>query len=532
MAFRRPNTLAFNGMVVSPHPLATLVGVRVLQEGGNAVDAAIATNAVLTVVLPSMCGIGGDAFSLIYSAAEKRVLVLNASGRAPLGLTREVVRAAGHQSMPRRGPLSITVPGVVDGWSEALRRCGSMKLKELLAPAIHYARAGFAVAPDLAKFIERHRELLLDSPSAARVFLERGIPQTGDRAANKDLARSLEQIAEGGAEVFYRGDLARDLVRGLAPHGVPLSEEDLKNHKSEWVEPIHTAYRGHEIYQCPPNSQGITLLIMLNLLAGFDLQSVWNDEATRLHLMVEAKKLAFADRDRYVTDPAFESVPTEHLLSRAYADTRRAVIARNRAFPSPIAGDPEGDTVSLCATDAEGNWICLIQSLYNAFGSGVMAEGTGILMQNRGSHFSLDETHANRLEPQKRTLHTLMPGLVMQDGAPRAVLGTRGAGGQPQTVANVLVHWLDGKMSLQEAIEAPRWLHGARVLSEDPNRLRLESRISQATQAALAAMGHPVVEVEAWDHEMGFCQGIEIDTRTGALIGAADPRGDSLALGM
>ncbi len=531
MAFRRPHTLGFHGMVVSPHPLATLAGARILQDGGNAVDAAVATNAVLGVVAPHNCGLGGDAFFVIYSARERRVLALNASGRAPAAATREALRARGHTGMPARGPLTITVPGAVDGWAEALRRCGSMGLKDLLAPAIRCAREGFPMPPEVPHAIEQNRDLLLKSPPAARAFLERGAPRPGDRLANADLARSLERIAEGGAEVFYRGDLGRDLVRGLAPQGALLAEEDLRSHTTDWVEPIQARYRGHDVYQCPPNSQGIALLMMLNLLGGFDLAGTWADEVQRLHLMIEAKKLAFADRDRYVTDPAFVPAPTARLLSAAYADERRPRIARDRAMPTPAPpGDLDGDTVSLCTADGAGNWVCLIQSLYSGFGSGLMSDGTGILMQNRGGHFSLDDGHVNRLEPGKRTLHTLMPGLVMRDGRVRAVVGTRGAGGQPQTVCNVLVHWLDGGMSMQEAIEAPRWLHGVRVLGDDPNRLRIEPRTAEATRRALTALGHQVAEVGPWDLVMGFCHGIEADPHSGALIGAADPRGDSLAL--
>ena len=531
MAFRRPHTLGFNGMVVSPHPAATLAGARALQDGGNAVDAAVATNAVLAVVHPHMCGLGGDAFFLIRSAREQQVLALNASGRAPAAAMRAAVRAQGHTTMPTRGPLSITVPGAVDGWAEALRRCGSMGLKDLLGPAIRCAREGFPMTPEIPVFIEQNRDLLLKSPPAARTFLERGTPRAGHRLVNADLARSLERIAEGGAEALYRGDLGRDLVRGLAPQEALLTEEDLRAHRSNWVEPIHVRYRGHDVYQCPPNSQGIALLMMLNLLGGFDFARTWADEVTRLHLMIEAKKLAFADRDRYVTDPAFVPVPTGRLLSSGYADERRRLLARDRALPTPVpSGDLEGDTICLCTADGAGNWVCLIQSLYSAFGSGVMSEGTGIVLQNRGSHFSLDDGHVNRLEPGKRTLHTLMPGLVMRDGSVRAVVGTRGAGGQPQTICNVLTHWLDGGTSLQEAIEAPRWLHGARVLGEDPNRLRIEPRYPEATRRALAALGHRVAEVEPWDLVMGFCHGIEVDDRSGALIGAADPRGDSVAL--
>ena len=533
MAFRRPHTFSYSGMVVSPHPLATLAGARALQDGCNAVDAAVAANTVLGVTLPHMCGVGGDAFFLIYSARERRVLALNASGRAPAAANREAVRARGHATMPTRGPLTITVPGAVAGWAEALRRCGSMGLKELLAPAIRYARHGFPLTPEVPEFIAQNKDLLTKSPPAARVLLSRGVPRAGERLANPDLARSLERIAEGGAEALYQGDLGRDLVRGLAPQGCLLAEEDLRAHTSDWVEPIHVRYRGHDVYQCPPNSQGITLLMMLNLLEGFDLKGAWADEVARLHLMVEAKKLAFADRDRYVTDPAFVPAPVARLLSPAYAEARRRLIARDRAMPVPAPpSDLDGDTICLTAADGAGNWVCLIQSLYASFGSGVMSEGTGIVMQNRGSHFTLDEGHPNRLEPGKRTLHTLMPGLVMREGKPRAVVGTRGAGGQPQTVANVLVHWLDGGASMQEALEAPRFLHGARVLGEDPKRLRLEPRLAEGTVRALTALGHDVQEVRPWDLVMGFCHGIEVDEHTGALVGAADPRGDSVALGV
>ncbi|HEY7675908.1 MAG TPA: gamma-glutamyltransferase, partial [Candidatus Methylomirabilis sp.] len=356
MAFRRPHTLGFHGMVVSPHPLATLAGARALQNGGNAVDAAVATNAVLAVVHPHMCGLGGDAFFLLHSARERRVLALNASGRAPGAATREAVRARGHGAMPTRGPLTITVPGAVDGWAEALRRCGTMGLKDLLAPAIRCARDGVPMTPEIPLFIEQNRDLLLKSPPAARTFLERGTSRGGDRLVNADLARSLERIAEGGAEALYRGTLGRDLVRGLAPQGALLAEEDLRAHRSDWVDPLHVRYRGHDVYQCPPNSQGIALLLMLNLLGGFDLAGMWGDEVARLHLMIEAKKLAFADRDRYVTDPAFVPVPTDRLLSPTYADARRRLIARHRAMPLPApSGDLDGDTICLCTADGAGN---------------------------------------------------------------------------------------------------------------------------------------------------------------------------------
>ncbi len=530
---RRPHTLSFTGMVVSPHPLATLAGARILQDGGTAVDAAVAANAVLAVTLPHMCGPGGDAFFLIHAARERRVLGLNASGRAPAAATREAMRARGHTAMPVRGPLSITVPGAVDGWAEALRRCGSMGMKDVLAPAIRYARDGFPITPEVARAVEEGRDLVSKSPAGARVLLGRGALRPGDRLVNADLARSLEAIGEGGAEAFYRGDLGRALVRGLASHGALLAEEDLRAHRSDWMEPIHVRYRGHDVYQCPPNSQGITLLVMLNLLAGFDLAGTWSDELARLHAMVESKKLAFADRERYVTDPAFAPAPVVRLLSADYAEDRRRRIALDRAMAVPAPpGVADGDTVCVCAADGSGNWVCLIQSLYHPFGSGLMADGTGIFLHNRGCDFSMEPDEPNGLEPGKRTLHTLMPGLVMRDGVPRAVVGTRGGAGQPQTVASVLINWLDGGMSLPEAVEGPRWLHGARARGEDPNRLCMERRVAEEPRNGLAAVGHQVATVGAWDPLVGFCQGIEVDPGSGAVRGAADPRGDSLAMGI
>lgn len=531
MSFHRPSILGRRGVVASPHPLATLAGIRILQEGGNAMDAAIATNAVLAVVHPHMCGLGGDLFALVYHAKERRVLALNASGRSPKAASLEVYRKAGHTEMPFRGLWSVTVPGAVDGWATVLHRCGSMGWKDVLGPAIHWAETGFPVSPEFARAAETERPLLQAAPETARIYLPGGRPpRVGESLVQSDLARSLQALAEGGREAFCAGPIAAEIVRASQAGGGLLTAEDLADTRAEWVTPLAVEYRGHRVFQCPPNSQGIATLLALQILAGFDLQGV--AEVDRLHLMVEAKKLAFADRDRYVTDPGFARVPTERLLAPPYADTRRGLISPGRAMVAVSAGQIQGDTICLCTADAQGNWVAWIQSLYSTFGSGVVAGTTGILLQNRGAYFSLDPAHVNRLEPGKRTLHTLTPLLATREDQPVLVTGTRGADGQPQTLLNILTGIVDRGLGIQEAVEAPRWVHGRRIRGDDPHTLRIESRFPPEVASALATRGHRVEVTVPFDFNMGFAQGIMRHAESGCLVGAADPRGDCLAIGI
>lgn len=529
MSYHRPSTLGHHGAVASPHPLATLAGIQILQQGGNAVDAAVATNAVLAVVHPHMCGLGGDLFALIYPAKECRVLALNASGAAPRAASLERYRKAGYTEMPLRGLWSATVPGAVDGWAAALARCGSMDLKDVLRPAIHLAKTGFPTPVELVRAAEVERSLLEATPETARVYLPGGrAPHAGEILVQSDLARSLSTLAEGGREAFYSGPIAAEMARASQAKGGLLTAEDLAGSHAEWVVPLAVEYRGLRVFQCPPNSQGMATLMALQILAGFDLAGA--SEADRLHYMVEAKKLAFADRDRYVTDPRFAPAPVDRLLDPAYAAERRGLISPDRAMAAASDGLLDGDTICLCTADGQDNWVAWIQSLYSTFGSGVVAGTTGILLQNRGAYFSLDPGHVNRLAPGKRTLHTLTPLLAARGDQPILVAGTRGADGQPQTLLSIITGLLDRGLPIQEALDAPRWVHGRRVRGDDPQSLRIEARFAPEVASVLAARGHRVTVTAPFDSNMGFAQGILRDPESGGLMGAADPRGDCLAL--
>jgi len=531
MSYHRPSVLGRRGVIASPHPLATLAGIQILQEGGNAVDAAVATNAVLAVVHPHMCGLGGDLFALIHHGKEREVLALNASGAAPKAATLEAYRGAGHTEMPFRGLWSVTVPGAVDGWAAALARCGSMRLKDVLRPAIQWAERGFPASAELVRAIHAERSLLEATPESARIYLPGGRPPcVGERLVQSDLARSLSTLAEGGRQAFYAGPIGAEIARASQANGGLLSAEDLTGSHAEWVTPLSVDYRGFRVFQCPPNSQGLATLLALQILAGFDLAGA--SEADRLHLMVEAKKLAFADRDRYVADPRFVPVPTGRLLDPPYAAGRRALISPDRAMAAATAGQLNGDTICLCAADGQGHWVAWIQSLYATFGSGVVAGTTGILLQNRGAYFSLDPAHVNRVAPGKRTLHTLTPLLATRGHQPVLVTGTRGADGQPQTLLTILTGLADRGLPIQEALDAPRFVHGRRVRGDDPHSLRIEARYPPEVASTLAARGHRVKVTEPFDFNMGFAQGIMHHPESGCLEGAADPRGDCLALGI
>lgn len=529
---KRPSIRCRNGMVSSPHYLASNAGLRVLMDGGNAVDAAIATNAALNVVYPHMCGVGGDAFFLIYDAKSRKLVGLNASGRAPARADIGFYASRGLKSIPVRGMLPVTVPGAVDGWCAASQKYGSMKLRRLFEPAIRYARQGVPVTARLSKRISESLQALSSCSASAKTFLRNGRPlREGEILVQEDLGRTLTRIAEKGRDVFYNGELARTIVRFSETHGGLLSGEDLADHSSNWVEPISTTYRGYRVFEFPPNTQGLTVLLELNLVEGYDLTSLGCQSVECLHLLVEAKKLAFADRDRYVSDPDFVGVPVESLISKSYAARRRRKISESQATKHFSSGSVTGDTIYLATVDREGNAVSLIQSIYYAFGSGLTVDGTGIVLHNRGAYFSLDPDHANRLEPRKRTMHTLIPAVIFRDNELFAVLGTSGADGQPQTQLQVITNMIDFGMDIQEAIEAPRWLSGRRVLEDPPETLSLENRIDGRVRPELARKGHEIRVVEEFSEIMGTAQGITVDPSTRVLSGWADPRGDGLALG-
>jgi len=515
-----------HGMVASSQPLASQVGLDVLKRGGNAIDAAIAMAAMLSVTEPMMTGIGGDAFMLVYWAKTKEIKGLNASGRAPRALTLDYFKKKGIKSMPIEGMEPITVPGAFDGWVTLLEKYGTLKLADLLAPAIAYADNGFPVMEKCAADWESEVAKLKKTPAAAANYLVDGrAPRAGEIFRQKNLARTFRTLASGGREAFYKGEIARAIVDYCQKNGGFLSMQDFAEHRSEWVEPISTNYRGYTVYECPPNGQGLTTLLALNILEGFDLRAMNTRPDLYYHTLIEATKLAFADRNKYIADPAFAKVPVTQLLSKEYAAARRALIDPNKVMDSPAAGQivNDSDTTYFTVVDKDHNAVSFINSLYELFGSGITAGDTGIMLHDRGAGFSLDPTHANRLEPGKRPFHTIIPALVVKDGKLFCSFGVMGGGIQPQGHVQVLANLIDLGMNLQQAIEAPRfrYLAGARVLMEDEMTEGVIKRLVERGHQRAAERGI----------SMGGGQAIMIDPASGTLMGASDPRKDGMALG-
>jgi len=505
-----------------------------LKKGGTAVDAAIATNAVLNVVYPHMCGIGGDAFWLIYDASQRDLAFLNASGYSPYAASTEYFQKGGMKSIPLRGLLPVTVPGAVDGWFEAHSRYGKLSLNSVLEPAIQYARKGYPISHILSFKIQEAGPDLSRYPSSKGLFLPRGkAPRPGDMLTNPGLARSLEKIAREGRDVFYKGEIAHEIVKFSQENGGLLSAKDFEDMKSNWGQPVSTTYRGYTVYETAPNSQGMAALMILNLLEGYDLPSLGYHSPEYLHLMVEAKKVAFADRNRYISDPDFVKIPVPELLSKDYADKRRVLVGKDRvADATTVAPGSFGrDTIYLCVVDEAGNAVSLIQSLYFSFGSCVVAGNTGIVLQNRGSYFSLDPNQVNCLKPHKRTFHTLMASMTFRDGKPFLVFGTSGADGQPQTHIQVMSAVFDFRLDIQDAIEAPRWLSGRYLVNQPEGTLTMEGRFTYPTVEEMKRRGHQVNVVGNLSSEMGSAHGIIINPENGLRTGGSDPRSDGLAIG-
>ena len=530
----RPLIMAPHGMVASPHYLASQAGVDILKKGGTAMDAAIATNSVLNVVYPHMCGIGGDAFWLIYDAAKKDLAFLNASGRSAYAATIETYKKAGMTAMPVRGPLTVTVPGAVDGWFEVHRRYGKLPMAQLLETAIAYARKGYPISHVLSFKIQEAMGELSRYSTSKDLFLPEGkAPRPGDVLTNPGLASSLEKIAREGRDVFYRGEIGREIVRFSRENGGLLSEQDFLDHHSDWGKPVSTQYRGFTVYETAPNSQGLTALLMLNLLEGYDLASMGYQSPDHLHLMVEAKKVAFADRNRYISDPEKVKIPVDELLSKDYAAKRRGLILKDRAVePQAVSPGIFGrDTIYLCTVDEAGNAVSLIQSLYYSFGSAMVAGSTGIMLQNRGAYFSLNPDHVNRLDPHKRTFHTLMASMTLRDGKPFLVFGTSGADGQPQTHMQIMTAVFDFGLDIQAALEAPRWVAGRYLLHHPEGLLMTEKRFPEPVIGELKRRGHQIQVVDGIDQSMGSAHGIMIHPENGLRMGGTDPRCDGAAIG-
>jgi gamma-glutamyltranspeptidase/glutathione hydrolase len=516
--------------VAAPHYLASLAGMDVLRDGGSAVDAALAANMVLAVVWPHMCGPGGDLFAQVWPRGAPAPIGLNASGRAGAKMTVAAYRERGIQSMPARGALSVTVPGAVDGWFQLHQRWGRLEMPRIARDAIRLARDGFLVTPFVSAAIASLADVLRANGDGSDVFLvQGGPPRAGDRLLQPDLATTLDRIAHEGPPAMYAGSLGQRLLAALAQRGSLLEAADFAAHHSEWVDPVAVRYRAAKVWQLPPNTQGIALLQMLLMLEPADLAAWGGGTAEMVHQMVERKKLAFADRDAYVADPACSPVPVDGLLDPAYCAERAAHVDPRAASPAAGAPPASGDTIYLCAADGDGTVVSLIQSLYAGFGSGVHVPGTGVTLHNRGYGFRLDDGHPNALAPGKRPLHTLIPGMAERDGRPWLAFGTRGADGQPQTGLQLLSAMLDAGMELQAAIEAPRWAHGAPGERFPRTALVLESRFRDRVFTDLAERGHEVMRADAVDPVMGTAQMIEVDPR-GFLKAATDPRGDGVAL--
>ena len=518
-----------HAMVASSQPLASQVGLEVLKRGGNAVDAAIAMAAMLNVTEPMMTGIGGDAFMLVYWSKTNELKGLNASGRAPAALTLDHFAKTNTTQMPEFGMESITVPGAFDGWVTLLEKYGTMKLADLLRPAIECAENGFPVMEKTAEDWNAEVPKLKQTPAATVNYLIDGrAPRPGEIFRQPNLARTLRMLALGGRDAFYKGEIARAIADYCEKNGGFISTADLAAQKSDWVEPISTDYRGYTVYELPPNGQGLTALLTLNILEGFDLAALSAQPDRYYHTLIEATKLAFADRNRYIADPAFLKVPVVELLSRDYAAKRRALIDSNKALDSPPPGEiKEGsDTTYLTVVDKDGNAVSFINSLFDSFGSGIVAGDTGIVLQNRGSSFSLDRSHPNHLEPGKRPFHTLIPAMVFKDGKLFMSFGVMGGGIQPQGHVQVLVNIIDLGMGLQQAIDAPRYryLRGKDVLLED--------EIPTTVIDRLIEMGHVRASPPGiLRSSMGGGQAIMIDPVNKTLLGASDPRKDGLAIG-
>lgn len=522
----RDPVYAREAMVAADHPLAVAAGLRVLQEGGNAVDAAIAVSAVLLVAKPHLSHLGGDAFLQVYWAADGGTVAINSGGQAPRAATPEVFERLG--GIPTHGAAAASVPGLVEAWFAAHRRWGTRPLASLLAPAIHYAGDGFPVSQQVASVMSQMAPFLARFPNTQRLFLKDGrAPREGETLVQGEVARTLEAIAQGGRDAFYRGDVARRIARFCREEGGLLSEEDLADYEAEVTDPIRTDYRGYTVYEQPPNSQGHILLQALNIVEGFDLPTLLRQrQAAAIHLMVEAAKLAFADRDRYFGDPRFVAVPLARLLSKEYAAERRSQIDAGRVGPLLTPAAESGDTTSFVVADRWGNMVTWIQSVFWFFGCGVVAGDTGVLLNNRLSRFSLAPGHPNRLAPGKRTMHTLNTYMVFRDGRPLLVGGTPGGDFQVQTNLQVLTNILDLGLDVQRAIDAPRWGYTGEA------GLQLEERFPPSLVEELRALGHQVSLLHPWSITSGRAQVIVRDPQSGAYVGGSDSRGEGCALGL
>ncbi len=526
-ASRRSNVRATNGMVATTQPLAAAAGVRAMMNGGNAIDAAVTTAAVLNVVEPHSTGIGGDLFALVWSASDKRVHALNACGRSPGQASLHQLRSMGLLSIPDQSPFSVTVPGTVSGWESLLDRFGSVPMQEALQPAIRYADKGFPVSEVISDHWKVGGPRLAVGPAGGELLLDGSPPAAGDIMTIPTLAESLRTVAEGGSDAFYRGALGGRICEFVQSLGGWLSVEDLAAHESTWVEPVGSTYRDFDCWQCPPPSQGVNALLALNIAEGFDLCEMGFQTADTYHALIESMRLAFADSLHYVTDPESMPVSPDALLSKSYASERRSMISPERAIPLVAHGSPPAhhNTVYVSAIDGEGNACSLINSVFMSFGSALVVPGTGIALHNRGASFSLDPEHPNRLEPNKLPYHTLIPGMVTRNDELVASYGVMGAMQQAQGHLQVLVNMIDFGLEPQQALDTPRF---SVRLGEG---IAIEDTVSADVIRDLSHRGHRVLISPPHGLLFGSGQIITRDADTGVLTGGSEPRADGFALG-
>ncbi len=538
----RSEVIAAHGMVATSQPLATQVGLDILKAGGSAVDAALAANAALGLMEPTGCGIGGDLFAIVYDAKTKKLHGLNASGRSPRGLSREQLLAElaklNAKVIPARGVLPVSVPGAVDGWFELHGKFGKLPMAQVLAPAIRYAKEGFPVSELIAFYWDRSVPILGSQPGGFMATFAPGgrAPRKGELFRNPELAATYSLLATQGRNAFYRGEIAAKIDAFFAANGGYLRKVDFETHTSTWIEPVSVNYRGYDVYELPPNGQGIAALQMLNILEGFDLKRMGFNSPDALHVMIEAKKLAFEDRAKFYADPDFSKSPLAGLLSKKYAADRRALIKMERAAKTYDAGNPalqDGDTIYLTTADAEGNMVSLIQSNYRGMGSGIVVPGLGFGFQNRGEMFTLEPGHANDYAPGKRPFHTIIPAFIMKDGKPWVSFGLMGGAMQPQGHVQIVVNLIDFGMNLQEAGDAARWQHDGSTDYDTPKMttggfVYLETGVPWETQAELRRRGHDLrVDLGGF----GGYQAIRWDDANRVYLGASESRKDGQAGG-
>ena len=531
----RSEVIASNGMVATSHPLASQVGIDILKNGGNAIDAAIAANAAIGLMEPTGNGIGGDLFAIIWIEKEKKLYGLNASGRSPSNLDLDFFKTNNYSSIPAYGPLPVSVPGCVDGWFELNERFGSMKMSDILKPAIEYAENGFPVTELVSYYMKLASNNFIEYPNFKETyFIDGASPKKGELFKNIHLANTLRVIASEGRKGFYEGEIAKIISEFIQEQGGFLSYNDLKNHKSEWVEPVSTNYRGYDVWELPPNGQGIAALQILNLLEGFDIKSMGFGSAEYIHHFVEAKKIAFADRAKYYADPDFNKIPTQYLISKEYSNKRRAEINPNKAAKSVQAVNLEnGDTIYLTTADSDGNMVSLIQSNYRGMGSGMVPPGLGFMLQDRGELFSLEEGHFNVYEPNKRPFHTIIPAFITKNNKPYVSFGLMGGAMQPQGHAQIVINLIDFGMNLQEAGDAPRIRHQSSEqptggFMKDGGQLAIEQGFDYKEIRELIKKGHNII----YDlGSFGGYQAIMIDYIRKIYFGASESRKDGSAIG-